>query len=157
MALIEFKNKPNTDTPINDTNLNYNFKEIETNLSEINEKLPIIDSKNDYQTEEKIIGIYAGKTLYRKIITIGKNQLPNNHFVNIKHNIDNLDYIVNITGFIYENPITSATWFLPIPYASPTVGLITTACSRTELQIESSMNLLDKLANIIIEYTKTTD
>ena len=28
MALIEFKNKPNTDTPINATNLNNNFKEV---------------------------------------------------------------------------------------------------------------------------------
>lgn len=28
MALIEFKNKPNTTTPINATNLNYNFNEI---------------------------------------------------------------------------------------------------------------------------------
>lgn len=30
MALIEFKNKPNTETPINDTNLNHNFKELQT-------------------------------------------------------------------------------------------------------------------------------
>lgn len=28
MALVEFKNKPNTTTPINATNLNYNFNEI---------------------------------------------------------------------------------------------------------------------------------
>ena len=32
MALIEFKNKPNTDTPINDDNLNHNFNELVNDL-----------------------------------------------------------------------------------------------------------------------------
>ena len=35
MALIKFKNKPNTDTPINDENLNHNFKELENAMAEI--------------------------------------------------------------------------------------------------------------------------
>ena len=32
MALIEFKNKPDTTTPINANNLNYNFKELSEQL-----------------------------------------------------------------------------------------------------------------------------
>jgi hypothetical protein len=143
MNLIEFKDYPSTETPLNAENLNHNFNEL--------------NKANIYSTEEQVIGNYAGRTLYRKIITVGKNQLPNNSYVNIKHNIENMDYMVDIRGFIYENPITNSTWFYPIPYASPTVGKITMVCSRTEIQIESSMNLLNNLANIIIEYTKTNE
>lgn len=39
MALIEFKNKPDKNTPLNADNLNHNFNELNSNLEEINNKI----------------------------------------------------------------------------------------------------------------------
>ena len=39
MALIEFKNKPDTTTPINATNLNNNFNELNNNVNALNETI----------------------------------------------------------------------------------------------------------------------
>ena len=41
MALIEFKNKPDTTTPINADNLNHNFNELDTKLAETDDKTNI--------------------------------------------------------------------------------------------------------------------
>lgn len=45
MALIEFKNKPNTDTPINDKNLNHNFNELNNKIIQHTEDTNIDDIK----------------------------------------------------------------------------------------------------------------
>lgn len=54
MALIEFKDYPNTDTPINSSNLNYNFQQINYNLEQqminVNDKIGNLDELN---TEDK--------------------------------------------------------------------------------------------------------
>ena len=42
MALIKFKNKPNTDTPISDDNLNHNFEELETKINSLSLKVKAI-------------------------------------------------------------------------------------------------------------------
>jgi len=51
MALIEFENKPSTDTPINANNLNHNFEEV-------NEKdyiLTTIDNNMQVATNKQIM------------------------------------------------------------------------------------------------------
>ncbi len=50
MALIEFKNKPDTTTPINADNLNHNFNELDTKLAETGDK---IGNLSDLETVDK--------------------------------------------------------------------------------------------------------
>ena len=110
-----------------------------------------------YSTTETLIGTYANRPLYRIILTTNKGSLPNNTYVNIPHNIPNVDYIVSIKGLVFEAPITDDGWFYPIPYVSPTVGHIAVVGRRDVIQVEASMDLSKMHSNIIIDYTKTTD
>lgn len=101
MALIEFKNKPNTETPINATNLNINFNELNNLINEIYNKIwPIgrgfidftdIDYSNwlGFSWERELVGLTPvgfnpgdedfntiGKTGGEKTHTLIRGELP---------------------------------------------------------------------------------
>lgn len=107
MALIEFKNKPDTTTPINATNLNYNFNEI------LNLIFPIgrgfIDfTETDYSNwlgfswERELLGLTPigynpndedfneiGKTMGEKTHTLTINEMPSHtHNANLSATTD---------------------------------------------------------------------
>lgn len=107
MALIEFENKPSTNTPINATNLNYNFNEI------LNLVYPIgrgfIDfTDTDYSNwlgfswERELLGLTPigynpndedfneiGKTMGEKKHTLTINEMPSHtHNVNLSAGTD---------------------------------------------------------------------
>lgn len=63
MALIEFKNKPDTTTPINATNLNYNFNEV-LNLIYPVGSIIIQDNNTDYSD---FLGFTWERTLIGKV------------------------------------------------------------------------------------------
>lgn len=56
----------------------------------------IEDNRNIYSTDERVIGVFLGKPLYRKTFNIGT--LPNSSTKNIEHNIANLEIIANMYG-----------------------------------------------------------
>lgn len=143
MALIEFKNKPNTDTPINDDNLNHNFKEL--------------DERTNYSTEEKVVGTWInGKPLYRKSITF-TSTISSNSLMTKAHNISNVDFI-RIKEFILSET-TGTTYSLPL------VGYSGNLTDKTYAYVNK--NNIYAYSNggwgaawtkiVVLEYTKTTD
>lgn len=106
MALIEFKDLPNTDTPINADNLNHNFNEL--------------NKANTYSTDEQVIGIWIdGKPIYRKVIDIGT--LPNATNKEINTGLDStVVRPIRMYGYAYN----SSGGFMTLPYIITDSGSI---------------------------------
>lgn len=141
MALKEFKDLPNTDTPINADNLNNNFNEL--------------NRANTYSTEEQVIGTWMGKPLYRKsmVITEGFNTE-----MLIKHGIDAFGELIDVTATIYNH---SAWHKMPAIYAPDIATYVSSAYSVSEndvfITMSGSVAYAASKINVTIEYTKTTD
>lgn len=135
MALIEFKDLPDTSTPINAENLNK------------------IQENNIYSTDEIEIGKWIdSKPIYRKVIvTTTSGQ--------ITHGISNYETIINMYGFVNISSGSGYGW-QPVPRVQDltTYGISIGNFRATDftLTIGSSYGPLSK-AIIIVEYTKTTD
>jgi hypothetical protein len=121
------------------------------------ENLNEIQKGNVYSTNEIEIGRWInGKPIYRKTVDLG---YLNSGIQEISHNISNVNLIVNVESFFYNE--TNNTYF-PIPRAYPTdvslyqvsidVGkeIITLTCG-------SNFNGTIFKGYATIEYTKTTD
>lgn len=145
MQKIEFKDLPDTTTPIDADNLN----DLQDNVEEA------IDLTNTYLADEIVIGKWLGKPLYRKVINTGA--LPNATTNDIPYYINNIDKIINIKGYAFRS---SDNFTIPLPFSSPdniiysvSLGVlgnnirISTATDRTAFTESYA----------ILEYTKTTD
>lgn len=112
-------------------------------------------SRSDlYSTDEKIIGQWIdGKPLYQKTIDFGA--LPNNTTKSVNHNIQNIDYVVNLFGAAYRSsdgivntlPCYNRDIYGAELVSNPTSIIVTTFADRSAFS-ESY---------IAIQYTKTTD
>jgi len=149
MALIEFKDLPDTTTPLTAENLNNNFE--------------YLNEKNNYSTEEKIIGVFKSKPLYRQIIEISelgasgvtKNINLNNHDIEGSQ-VKNFNvFLTDRNGTICQiNPV----WFA-LDGTIQCRCLIYNSGTTNVLRIvtASGVDLSSCSAWAIIEYTKTTD
>ena len=139
MQKIEFKDLPDTTTPIDADNLN----DLQDNVEEA------INLVSNYSTEEKVIGTWIDdRPIYRKVLT-GTTSNTTDTTID---NITNLDKIISATGGIlasnYINPIgiyTDNNNWITIFGHYDVVGLLYTD------------NYKNSEYYCIIEYTKTTD
>lgn len=114
-----------------------------------------INKMNKYSTDEAVIGEYLGKPLYRKIIS--KTNIPANTTTNVSHGINNLKDVIDIKGSVIIDYDTT-----PYKRRWPLTRLMT---QNVQIQITSdylqfistNANVQNVIANVIIEYTKTTD
>lgn len=127
---------------INKTNLNIMDAGIKENDDKINE----IDKKNNYSSQEQVIGIWGGKPLYRKLIT-GTFPTLSNSWQNIAEVGKNLK-IKKISGTIdyLTLPIyINADYHINFQYAS--TGYIDVLGKGYD-----NVNF-----ELVVEYTKTAD
>lgn len=150
MEKINFVNKPNTDTPVNDKNLN----KMQDNIEEEFLKL------ENYSTEETFTGKYwiDGKKIYRKVVkytapnTIGATGTTTN--INIPHSISNFNELIFIKAKRGNNPL-------------PSIGGWNATDRTTYVPEVNSTNIILRIINdtwstgssftFVIEYTKTTN
>lgn len=145
MSLIEFKDLPNTDTPINAENLNHNFNEL--------------NKSDNYSREEQVIGTWvSGKPLYRKVMIFNTsiNSDAENKFA---HGIENAEFVRIKEAHIYN---VSAGYSLPLPvtlYSSNTsFDHLNIRVDRTYVQFFLETTFGNGWYKVVIlEYTKTTD
>lgn len=104
-----------------------------------------------YSTAETIIGEYLGRPLYRRVINFGA--LPNTGTRELKHNIPNLDYVVNLRGTATNG---DTCIMLPRTHMSGNLSIVLEA-TKTNLLIADGYDFSAFYADIIIEYTKTTN
>lgn len=138
-------------TPINPANLNKIEEGIEQNSKNIETNTDAINKVINYSTDEKRIGTWLGKTLYRKVIEVG--DLPNNGTKEVEHGISNLDFVVNLTG-----AITNGDNCMSLPRIHTTSSLnIVLEISKTKVVIYDEYDFSTYTGYVIVEYTKTTD
>lgn len=145
MDLIEFKDLPDTSTPINAENLNNNFNKLKDNIYEI------------YSTEEvKTCSTWIdGKPIYRKVIEI--DSLPNDTEITYEHNISNFGQLTRFYCHWYDTD--DSRWFYGIRYDRSDV-FIKIIPGSSDIKIEAKGVDWSARTNsfaAIIEYTKTTD
>lgn len=115
-----------------------------------------VENPNVYSTEEKVIGEWLGKPIYRKVVDVG--YLPNAGAKFVNHEISNIDSFVTIRGIA-----TNGTNFFPLPYSysSPSSNAgqysITLYSNKLQIAIETGSDRTSYSAKVILEYTKTTD
>ena len=141
MDLIEFQDLPNTDTPINSENLNYNFKKL--------------NKANTYSEEEQVIGDWINnKPIYRKVIEVSQYS---NGFKEIAVNIANVETIISLRGMAQKG---NEAFAIPSAYNSsyfdPVVAVIN-GTTLTSLRLNSTSDRTSYYGFLIVEYTKTTD
>ena len=143
MALIEFKNLPDTSTPLSAENLNNNFNEL--------------NNRDVYSTEEQCIGKWIdGKPIYRKVVqfTIGAINTANQHSLGIT-----AQAIVGWKGYFKNS--SNQYWPMDNFYVdgSTTSGIWVFADAANGILYEQHNYSYPtgKQATVIIEYTKTTD
>ena len=140
MSLIEFKNLPDTSTPLNAENLNNNFNEL--------------DNKANYSTNEIVVGKWIdNKKIYRKVYqTTLPNNLAPNGWVDM-FELKNVSSVIKICGFL-----TKADGQFPIPRYENSGYFI-------ELRYNTSAQYISAIGNgfggqsvvIILEYTKNDE
>ena len=146
MEKIEFKDLPDTTTPLSASNLNILQDNIEN----------AINTNDIYSTNEIVIGKWINnKPLYRKVISTGN--LPNTSVKNINHGINNLDKYINMYGIVSDG-----TYSIPLPYFYPsemisTYGIGIEASNNLSINIITGVDRTGYSGYVILEYTKTTD
>ena len=107
-----------------------------------------------YDDQERVIGTWFGKPLYRKVIEV--NQYSGNF--NVIHNIENLDYVTNFYGtFKRKDGVQTVTTAVAVDNYNIKIFDMTS----TQFSVNVGQNLTDNLAvekcMVTLEYTKTTD
>lgn len=123
--------------------------------------------KNEYSTEEKIVGSWMGSPIYRKVISIdanvfGDGSATDGTLLEIPHNLSNLDVIVNSDLIWFRTADLSGRKF-PSVYYKDSEWNGSMQVNKNYLYIEAGSKLLNSLATqstyiyAIIEYTKVVD
>ena len=146
MALIEFKNKPDTTTPMTADNINHNFNELNANVGNLSNletanKSSAVDSINSLK-EEAIYNVsssetkcnfkYNNKDVYCKTVSLA---VPNNTAITTSTGIDSSYTIVKVEIVARASNKTTIT----IPYVT-TGGFI-----RYSLWLSGNQYLLEVL------------
>ena len=159
MALIEFNNKPDTTTPINATNLNNNFNELDENIGELND-LSTIDKTNTVNAINEIFN--------NSIIESGSNEngkyikLSDGTMIQWQRKNMNINTNTSWSGLYYGTAMCDN---FPIPFVGdiPTVlGVVypnsSTWCFGNLVQVTSRPQSLTYPGDImVVRPTSTQD
>ncbi len=151
MEKIIFEDLPSTKTPLNAENLNQIQTNVENSLNEV-------DDKFNYSTEEKIIGTWEGKPLYRKQLFFNTGVNPNAP-LHIEHNISNIDEIFVDYSHSYFFSEEVGSYTLPlVGYAGNFTDVIYCTVNKTDVIIYANSGWGEVWKkNITIIYTKKTN
>ena len=152
---------------INDSDMNEIKTVVNTNADNLGDVANLVGASNvvdaltnmnTYSTSNEIaVGTWIdGKTIYRKTFYIAT--LPNNNYVNVAHNIANMDEITNIYGIMRtpSNHTTVAFNFAGQSALYGTGNVLLIRADRTNIVIGTTTNWSSNVAYITMEYTKTS-
>jgi hypothetical protein len=107
-------------------------------------------NKQNYSTEEQVIGNWFGKPIYRKVI---ETTLTATSDV-LLGTIDNFDTLININGYVSISGYLTSL----LQYWNDTLKSILQVKKKDGgIYLNASSNLLNQYVYVIVEYTKTTD
>ena len=147
MQKIDFKNLPDTSTPFTAEN----FNQLQTNVENA------ISTSDIYSTEERVIGTWLGKPLYRKVIQ--HNGLQANATTNVA-TIENCETILVKEAYLISKNETRLSYPLNlIGYGGNTSDKVYIYSEQNTIKVYSNGGWSDTAwgLDIVVEYTKTTD
>ena len=130
---------------------NLNTEDISNVVNAINE----VNNKFNYSAEEKIIGTWFGKKLYRK--TFYRSPLINGTQETVAHGIQNVDKIwadVSKSFAIWPAGFTGKVPYLNSNFAN---SIFLTDIGATTFKLTSGLDRSNLSGYITLLYTKTTD
>lgn len=107
---------------------------------------------NEYSLEETIIGIYFGKTLYRKCYKV--NSFPNAGKTYLNAEVNNIEEVIFAGGFAKTS---NETIFLQSAYDGTHHDAIVYEPLGNQIRLRASSDRTGYSGCVWIEYTKTTD
>ena len=119
------------------------------NIQDAEAQKSLVYSQNEIDTGKIWID---GKKIYRKVIDCG--YLLNNNTKQIKHNIENMDKIIKISGIACQD----GGDYMTIPHVwnvAQGEGDITSYANKTDIVIITYGDRTDVQVLITLEYTKT--
>ena len=171
-----WKDYPDTSTPVNAANLNHmdnqiaklsegansheeSIGTIEDRLDGIDSSLNEIENKFVFSSNETLVGTFLGKNLYRKVITYTVTESNKTKVITFAHNIKNVDLIMIGQSVVKDkngnfksvNFINNDIQPSNICHCSADTTNIKLFCGNT-LFVTG-----DVTAYITLEYTKTSD
>ncbi len=105
---------------------------------------------SNYSIEEKVVGTWMDKPIYRRVIDLGA--MPNNTSKAVSLNINNVDKIIKIEGAMNSDIRARA-----IPFSGLEIQIVRDNSTVSSLQLTTSVNLSTYTGQVALEYTKTTD
>lgn len=164
-SLVEWADNANIRAyKIENNNLTYDSaKDEELQAQWEKEELNNILEKENYSTEEQVIGKWLGKTLYRKVVTYNNTETIGSTgtmtTVSIPHNISNIDLVVNHK--LIMSKVNNIQYMFPAYNGDSAVkkGTVISEIHDTNIlmRIINDTWGAGKTFYIILEYTKTTD
>ena len=154
MDKINFKNYPNTETPISADNLNLLQTNVENYVDDVKN---YVDGMATYSDEETFIGYFKTNgelvPLYRKVITY-TTALPSGN-INIAHGITNLGMITNFRANYY----TASGNVRSDQYGSSNYHIFVNGINDTNIIITVSSGYSNSFTKtiIVLEYTKVQE
>lgn len=114
-------------------------------------------SEEIYSTEEVCIGTWIdGKPLYRKTFTFTTPSATKDDTIAFYTGIENISNVTNIVCVIFDD--SKSRWVPTSIYASSSFRAFFAVWDKgKEVRCSLGSALTNKLANCILEYTKTTD
>jgi len=121
---------------------------------------PVAPILEVYDDEERIIGTWFGKPLYRKVVVTDLNALENT-IVEIPHGINDFEFCIRLNGMLYTLSSSNKTVY-PLSYL---VGSVTQSnlqydvvwINENQLRFRSLIARTNFKLSVIIEYTKVGD
>lgn len=147
---INWEDLPSTDTPITSENLGH----MEDGIEEAHNLIDEIKDAEIYSTDEvKTNKVWIdGKPIYRKVFTIN---VTSNDDLRYNHNLTDLDkyWINQENSFIFNNDESLSINYY---YSSSDWSRVWINGTQIRIRIGAS-NFGNRIAYIVVEYTKTTD
>lgn len=139
----------------NTTRVGTELDEIDAELAKINKRITDIGTtaQMNYSTEEQVVGTWIdGKPLYQRTVDCGSLPSVANATVEIPHNIENIQQIVEYKIYgISENTT------IPLPYLGTGSDSINCYVNLTYIIISTKIDRSMYNAYATVQYTKTTD
>ena len=171
MQKINFKNLPDTSTPLNASTLNQMQDNIESAIKDVEYTIPTIENSldgnsttdapsvhatkllNTYSTDEIKIGTWIdGKPLYRKVI---ESTSGNINVETVVGSINNFEYLKILTGTIVNSENTSVNF--PFVFNVNNLGELFMSSDGSINCLVTNGAYANRPIKVIVEYTKTTD
>jgi len=158
MQKIPFEDYPSTNTPIDASTLNQLQNNVENSINALVDDVEEISNALTYETTEKVVGTWNGKTLYRKYVNPTFSMATNETSKSVEITTQDVDEAFIDYSHSWFGISGSSTKY-PLTYSNPAYNVgasnsISAYSNKIVLTINKSQGLAIDSLHLVLEYTK---